>query len=190
MKYNEKVLKIVESQRSVIYFVVVVLLTHFLWKFLLHENEQATLITLLGWDISLPFNMVANHVAWVSHKVLNSIGFDTSLLSCNIVQHNTSQQSAQVVWGCTGIKQGYIFFCLIAFYRGSWRDKLWYIPAGLLVIYLFNLLRIALIVAILDKHPHQFELWHEYITKYLFYLLIFGMWVVWDERYVAIRKTK
>lgn len=182
MKDNGKIRKLIQSQRGIIYFSVIVVVAHFLWKFLFVEDEQATLITLLGWDVSLPFNLVANHIAMITHKFLNILGYETTLASCNIVQHTGySQQGVQVVWGCTGIKQGYIFTCIIAFYRGSYKDKLWYIPLGLLVIYLFNIFRIVLISAIIKHHPEQFDLWHEYIMKYLFYIIIFAMWVIWDR---------
>ncbi len=173
-----------EPIKGVLYFVVIVLLSHFFWKFFVLGDKTDTIITLFGWDISYPFNYASTHVAEITHKVLNKIGYNTTLNSSNVIRHIDTGHSAQVVWGCTGIKQAYIFFCIIAFYYGSWKHKLWYIPLGFLLIYLVNLLRITLLMAIIQKYPNSFDFWHEQVTKYLFYVFLFGLWVVWNENFV------
>ena len=55
---------------------------------------------------------------------------------------------------------------------------------GLIFVYLFNLFRIVFITAVIDKHPEQFDFWHEYVMKYAFYGMIFLLWVVWNELFV------
>jgi exosortase/archaeosortase family protein len=73
---------------------------------------------------------------------------------------------------------------LIAFYNGNLKKKFWYITGGLLVVYTVNILRISAITALVGAYPNQFELLHEYIFKYLFYIILFAMWVLWDEKIV------
>jgi exosortase/archaeosortase family protein len=99
----------------------------------------------------------------------------------NIIRH-ANGNSVQIIWACTGIKQAYIFFCIIAFYRGPWLKKLWYIPLGLFVVYVFNIFRISFIVGVVGKHPDWFHFLHIYAFKYAFYLIIFLMWVLWEEK--------
>jgi exosortase/archaeosortase family protein len=64
---------------------------------------------------------------------------------------------------------------------------LWYIPLGLVLVYLFNIFRISSIAAVIEQHPDWFKFTHEYFFKYLFYGLIFGMWVLWEEK-ISLRK--
>lgn len=172
-----------ESALGVLYFLIILLASHFFWKFFVLGDESGVQVTFFGLDISQPFIFMSQHIAEVSNKILNFIGYETSLFPNNIVRHNESQHAVCIIWGCTGIKQAYIFFCIIAFYKGPWKHKLWYIPMGLICVYLFNIFRIVFITAVIDKHPEQFELWHEHILKYAFYMMIFVLWVIWEEKF-------
>lgn len=167
---------------GVIYFVIILLVSHFFWKYTVLGDEEGYLVSFFGLDITRPFDFMARHTARVSHWLLQGLGFSTSLTDNNVIRHTVSLNAVHIVWSCTGIKQAYILFCILAFSRGPWQHKLWYIPLGLLCVYLFNILRITFITAIIDGHPEQFELWHEHITKYAFYIMIFGLWVVWEEK--------
>ena len=66
--------------------------------------------------------------------------------------------------------------------RGPWLRKLWFIPLGWLMVYLFNIMRIAIIALLIHHHPSWFDFLHTYLFKYLFYGMIFALWVVWTER--------
>lgn len=169
---------------DILYFVVILLISHFFWKYFVQGDEDGDLVTFFGLNISQPFIYLSEHIAVLTHKILNFLGFETSLQPNNIIRHNISKNAVCVIWGCTGIKQAYIFFCIIAFYKGPWKHKLWYIPVGFVFVYLFNLFRIVFITGIIDKHPNQFDLWHEHILKYLFYVMIFFLWVFWNEKFV------
>ena len=167
---------------------IILVVSHFFWKFFVIGDESNDQVTFFGLDISLPFTYLASHIAEGTYSILQRIGYDVTLTTDNVIRHSISKNAVWIVWGCTGIKQAYIFFCIIAFYKGPWQHKLWYIPLGLLCVYLFNFLRIILITIIMDKYPHQFELWHEHIFKYAFYFMIFMLWVVWNEKF-ATKKT-
>ncbi len=170
--------------QGIIYFMVILLVAHFFWKYSFTTNADETVITFYGFDFSAFFNLASSNVAKIVHLILNGIGYDTALLPNNVVMHQESQNYAQIVWGCTSIKQIYIFVCIILFYKGSWKHKLWYIPLGILLVYTFNIFRISYIIGVIDQYPEQFAFWHEGVMKYLFYLFIFGLWVVWNEKFV------
>ncbi len=175
------ILNQLQPYQDIIYFIVVLLVAHFFWKISFISNEKETVITFYGLDFSSFFNYTSSNVAKVVHFILNSLGYNTLLFSNNVIMHQESQHYAHVVWGCTSIKQTYIFICLIAFYRGNWKNKLWYIPLGILLIYFFNIFRIAFIIGVIDERPELFAFLHEHIMKYLFYLFIFGLWAFWNE---------
>ena len=62
-----------------------------------------------------------------------------------------------------------------------WLHKLWFIPFGWLCCYLFNILRIFIIALFIEHHPEWFHVLHDYIFKYLFYGMLFGLWVWFVE---------
>ncbi len=180
IKFPEKL----EPFKGVILFAVILMGSNFFWKYNIKGDEAFSLdsiVSLWGLDISAPFNWMAKHVAHLSVFVLNLLSSEVILKPGNIFQHSNGY-SVQIVWACTGLKQMYIFFCIIAFYRGPWSKKLWFIPLGLLVIYLFNVFRIVFIIGAVEQHPNWFNFLHLYAFKYAFYLLIFLMWVLWEEK--------
>lgn len=167
---------------GLIYFVVILLLAHFVWKFSVIGDDTNTLVTLFGNDISAPFNFMAAHVAQATTATLQFFGIDVQLQADNVIRH-LNRHAVRIVWSCTGIKQAYIFVCILLFYKGPFRHKLWYIPLGLISVYLFNIFRISMITAIVGVQPNWFDFMHEHLFKYMFYALIFGMWVVWEEKF-------
>ena len=179
--FAEKLPVSLRKYSSTIYFLVVLVLAHFFWKIFVKGDDSDTVVTFLSFNISVPFNIAATNVANAVHWLLQFIGFDIQLFDNNVLRHN-NLVGARIVWSCTGIKQAFIFCCIIVFYEGNTKRKLWFLPLSLLLIYLFNILRIAAIIALIKYYPNQFDLFHEYIFKYLFYILLFGMLVFWDER--------
>ena len=170
-----------EPLTAVLVFVFILLSAHFFWKFTVLGDESDLQVTFFGWDISVPFNLMADHVAQMVSRIMHLIGFTHQLEPYNIIRHDNGA-AIRVVWACTGFKQSYIFITLILFFKGPWQKKLWFIPLGLIVIYLFNIFRISFLAGMVRFHPEWFDLVHEEIFKYLFYGLIFGLWVIWEEK--------
>ena len=174
-----------EPFRGVIIFAVVLLLSNFFWKYNVLGDEDTTgdnTVTFWGSDISAPFNWMAHHVAGVCYSILHSLDSAVGLDRVRNVFHYSNGNRVQIVWACTGMKQAYICFCIMAFSRGPWKKKLWFVPITLLAVYLVNIFRISFIVATIENHPGWFELLHLYIFKYAFYGIIFLMWVFWEEK--------
>lgn len=163
-------------------FVIALLGSNALWKVCIHGDEEGQGdVTCCGQIVTPVFDAVAEHTT------------DAVFAFCNHVQDGLSRRGTtlswdtgnrtRIVWSCTPIKQMFIWFFLIAGCLPllSWH-KLWYIPAGWLAIYGINILRIAAITLIIRLHPEQFELWHTYIFKYLFYGLMFAGWAIYNEK--------
>jgi Transmembrane exosortase (Exosortase_EpsH). len=170
--------------KGVLLFAVILLISNFFWKYNVLGDEVNGLdtdVTFWGFNITPPFVWMAKHVAHVTQAILQTLNFKLTLDPDNILRHPNGN-AVQVIWACTGLKQAYIFTCIIAFNRGAFKKKLWFIPLGLVVIYAFNIFRIAFIAACIQNHPNWFEFLHLYLFKYLFYLVIFFMWVLWEEK--------
>ncbi len=173
---------------GIIYFVVILLLSHFFWKIFVQGDESDSLVLFFGLDISAPFVWMSKHIASLTASILNFFGQQVTLEPGNIIRHEEGS-GVRIVWACTGLKQAYIFFCIIAFYRGPWQKKLWYIPLGLVVVYLFNLFRIVFITGYIKNNPEAFDFLHEHLFKYIFYAVIFLMWVIWEEK-IILKKSR
>ena len=179
-----------EPYTDVIIFMVTLLAANYFWKFTVSGDENGDLVTWFGLDITAPFEFMACHIASVVYWLV-SLFRDTAFMTDPHTIHFTSGSGTTIIWGCTALKQSFIWFWLIATVR-PWNfqlstinyqlSKLWYIPLGWLCCYLFNILRIFLIALFIEHHPEWFHLLHDYIFKYLFYAMLFGLWVIFVEK--------
>lgn len=84
-----------------------------------------------------------------------------------------------LVDGCNGIAAIGLFIGFVLAYPGEWIPRVSFIVIGIGVIYLVNIVRIAVLVVTQVRWPAFFSFTHDYSTTAIFYLVIFGLWVVW-----------
>jgi exosortase family protein XrtF len=106
-----------------------------------------------------------------------------------IFQFDTGE-NIRIVWGCSGIKQMFIFAVIMLSSYGSWKHKAWFIPAGLFACLAINIVRIAVLSLISYAYPNQLDLFHSYIFKYAYYGVIFLIWLVWNEKFGYEKRNK
>lgn len=85
----------------------------------------------------------------------------------------------QVGAPCDGVVLFALFICFIAAFPGPWKMRLWYIPLGLALIHLSNLIRIASLVLILFYSPESLAFNHDYTFTIFVYAVIFALWYSW-----------
>ena len=84
---------------------------------------------------------------------------------------------------CNGLDLIALFAGFIIIFKGSWKNKLWYIPLGILIIHLLNVLRVFALILIENYNPELLEFNHKYTFTILLYVLVFFGWVVWVKKY-------
>lgn len=195
---NDKIVNMKAALRpyaDVIIFMITLFAANYFWKWTVSGDENGDLVTWLGWDVTAPFEFMACHIARVVYWLV-SLFRDTAFMADEHTIRFVGGTGTSIIWGCTAIKQSFIWFWLIATVR-PWivrfspftfhfspftLAKLWYIPLGWLCCYAFNILRIFLITLLIEHHPEWFHMLHDYIFKYLFYGMLFGLWVIFVEK--------
>ena len=185
METIKNIIKKYSYLKGVIYFVFILLVAHFFWKFSLLEGKDLRgLPQIFLWrnfDLSFLFNnavdALASQVYYIVHDVFN---MDVVVLKNSIYLKEISSL-VKIVWSCSGLKQIFVFFCIIAFYPGGGKQKLWFIPLGILLVWIVNVIRISSIIGLFEMYPAQFDFFHE-MSKYVFYFIIFMFWVLWEEK--------
>jgi len=171
-----------KTLRGIGFFVLLLLGIHFFWKFTVKGDDADVRVTWLGMDISQPFIASADQLTKNVIAVLGIVDTAPERLPENVLLFENGHR-LRIVWSCTAIKQGVIFMLILLIYPGPWKHKLWYIPSGLELVWLFNIFRISSIAAAYSRDPGTFEFLHEHLFKYLFYGMIFLIWVVWEEQF-------
>jgi len=189
-KYIDKIKTFIKQYKGILLFFVAMFAANIFWKLCVHGDENSDYVLIFNKiDVSVIYNFASRHVAKMTYLCIHL--FDKSLLLINDIRLTyPNGHSIFIIWGCTGIKQMFIFLCIMLCASGSWKNKLWFIPLGLVLCYLINIGRISAITMIIKHHPELFKLMHLYIFKYLYYFLIFLIWVAWEEKFKNLKIFK
>lgn len=91
---------------------------------------------------------------------------------------------------CNAIALFALFSGFIISFPGQLKSKLWFIPVGVLLIFLLNCIRMV-VLAILDVYSRKWtEFNHTYTFTILMYAFIFLMWMFWVNRYSFLKIPK
>ena len=182
-------------------FILLIISFHFLylgWQALGYWPVGRLVYSLMVWSV----DMVYSQSCWVLDRIFH---VDITTLSGHrlIAAMNKDGGWARVIIApeCASLKQWMHWIFLMVLFPGPWKHKLWYIPAGLVVIEWTNVVRICGILLMQMQWPNihirlmgsdinTFHLAHDYIFKFFFYLVIFLMWVLWVEKFHDKKTTK
>lgn len=90
--------------------------------------------------------------------------------------------------GCNGVNVMIVFIAFLFAFGGPVRLLSFFVPAGLLIIHLFNLLRIGLLFFLALNDSRQFYYYHKYFFTATLYLVVFLLWALWVIRFNEKRK--
>lgn len=185
-----RIKELLSPYKDVIIFMITLFVANYFWKFTMVGDEDGELVTWLGLNVTAPFDIMSRHIAAVVYWLVGLFR-DTASMPDVYTIHFESGSGTRIVWGCSGLKQSFIWMMLILTVmkakksdssKALWIKKLWYIPLGWVCCYAFNILRIFLISLFIEHHPEWFDILHTYIFKYLFYGMLFGLWVIFVEK--------
>jgi len=149
-------------------------------------------IMLLGWNWLYEFYLKQNTPIdrWavdslidISSVILKAMGYDLMPSPPAAQQIRTiGIDGSSGVWigdPCNGIILFALFLIFMIAYPGPIRKKLWYIPMGLIIIHLVNVIRVVALTIIVAVDYR----WLEFNHNYTFYLFVYGavflLWYLW-----------
>ncbi len=146
----------------------------FIYDLLIHPDQRLDL-------------MVIDLTIFLSKNILELLGYVVIVGGRDMKIEGTGG-----LWigdSCNGITLFALFAIFIIAYPGNLKKKLFYVPAGIVVIELLNVLRIVLL-AILDTYSRA---WTEFNHTYTFTIIIYGciflMWMFWVEKISDVSLT-
>lgn len=123
----------------------------------------------------------------VSQKTLTVLGH-TSFVEGRIIRI-AGTSGLWVGDNCNAIALFALFSGFIICFPGQLKSKLWFIPTGILLIFLLNCIRMV-VLAIVDVYSRKWtEFNHTYTFTIVIYLFIFLLWRYWVNRYSFAKKT-
>lgn len=119
----------------------------------------------------------------VSAALLQVFGFAASLDAVHPSVLLMNGAPAVVVGPpCNGLVLYALFSGFVLAFPGPWRRRLWFIPMGMALIWVLNVLRVGAL-ALNQHYAHQtVDFNHHYTFTFIVYGCIFGLWMLWARR--------
>jgi exosortase family protein XrtF len=140
-----------------------------------------------GFYISMNSNLadgitktVANQSAWLLSNILDYDVVATPSLKGPTVYLKTGEYNVLNVFeGCNGINVFIVFVAFVVAFNGSPRRQLWFVPLGILILYVCNLMRIVFLYWTAIHFHRYFYYVHKYIFTGFIYVVVFLLWIAW-----------
>ncbi len=118
----------------------------------------------------------------ISQSTSSLFGYYSHVTGRSIYGYGTAVYMADA---CLGIDLMLLFAAFVFVLSGNWFHKLWFILSGILIIYLVNSIRVALVYIHLVNHGGYYQLPIEIhnLFTYPVYILTFILWVVWINKF-------
>lgn len=92
--------------------------------------------------------------------------------------------------GCNGVNVIILFISFIVAFSGPLKDSIIYIIGGILVIHVFNVLRISLLFVVAEKYYSYLYFTHKYLFTGFIYAVVFALWFLWVRRVNGLKKSQ
>lgn len=140
------------------------------------------------WDYYLDYSIV-----FTAQQIFDLFGIVTliDIESDHVVLLMSEAQQVGVWVGdeCNGFKLFSIFAIFVMAFPGPWKTKLWFIPMGLVLIQLANIIRVVALLWIYYKSPAWLDFNHKYTFTVFVYSIIFLLWLWWAKKYGRVKKN-
>lgn len=90
--------------------------------------------------------------------------------------------------GCMGRNVLLAYSGLILATPGNLKNKLWYIPLGMAIITLVNIIRISGLAIISYCCEEYVDINHHFVFKIAAWIVIFILWVIWFNKFLFSKK--
>jgi len=130
--------------------------------------------------------VLCTQIAAASVWVLRMIGFSANVdysLPKHILNLVVLNGSPAVVVGppCNGLVLYALFAGFVVAFPGPFWRKAWYIPAGIVIIWVLNVLRVMALALNHEYARESMDFNHHYTFTFVVYGFIFGLWMLWAK---------
>jgi exosortase/archaeosortase family protein len=170
--------------RGIFWFCIITTIIHIVWRLWATTLNFYPVPGLINSTQRFLVYHLFNESAFIISHILK---LKISAIGNSIIMENNVGLIFSI--SASGLKQMIQFVLLILIFRGPWKQKAWFIPAGIIIVHLTNVFRILCLAIIALHWPEQFHYAHDNWMRILFYVVIFGLWLIWVEK-ISIIKAK
>ncbi len=128
-------------------------------------------------------DFITNLVAKQSASLLESFGVKTFLapdtLGQGMLLTIENKYSVSIVEGCNAVSVIILFVSFIIAFAENFKKTFLFLFAGAVLIYIVNILRIAILTVAFYKYPNYENMLHGVVFPGIIYTMVFVLWMVW-----------
>ena len=147
------------------------------YQFYLNQND-ANLKTADNFTI-----LVAKQAAFVLQCFDKNSYAEANNTNSSIKLFYKSKSVSRVIEGCNALSLMILFISFVVAFPGKLKQTMVYIFFGILIIHVFNVLRIALLSVLFYEIPKYKNILHNVFFPFIIYSIVFVLWVVWVTKF-------
>lgn len=174
-------MSVYEKNKDIIWFLAklsVLCGFYFLW-FKPNVWTLPVISTLYGYFIHYLLVFLIEPSVWV----LNMLGFEAVVAQTRQIDMFDLEFNIFVRNYCLGVDMIYCFTALILSFPGKWKERLWFIPLGIIGIHVINIIRVVALCFSWLKWGTDGPIDHHDVYNVVAVSFIFLMFVQWVNRY-------
>jgi exosortase family protein XrtF len=99
-----------------------------------------------------------------------------------------NKYTLRIIEGCNAVSIIILFISFITAFSGKLKTTIYFILFGVFLIYILNVIRIALLAILLFRFPDQEHILHGVFFPLIIYGLVFILWVFWVNKFSKYAK--
>jgi exosortase/archaeosortase family protein len=122
-----------------------------------------------------PVRRATAYLAWWA---ADAAGLESTLVGARIY---TSNRILDVAVTCIPLNALAVMAALVLATETSVRNRLWGLLAGVIALFLTNVIRVALVILTAEKAPAAFDFVHESVLTFVPLVVAFSVWLLWTR---------
>jgi exosortase family protein XrtF len=128
-------------------------------------------------------DFITNLVAKQSSSLISSFGFNAEVMphptEISMKLFIDKQFLGRIVEGCNAVSIIILFIAFIIPFTQKFKKTLLFILVGSVLIYVVNIIRIAILAIALYKYPEHQDMLHQIVFPAIIYGMVFLLWMLW-----------
>ena len=161
-------------------FIIIYLVLLFAYQFYLNQGKDAGLDSFS--------RLIAQQVCSVQSGLSYPTELYDDVANEQVWFYVNEQYTTRMVEGCNAISVAILFVSFVfAFYKGA--KTFIFVGAGLVLLYIMNLLRIVGLNLVMANHKGYGKMFHDFIFPAVIYGSVVLLWLIWIK-YFALKNEK
>jgi len=99
-----------------------------------------------------------------------------------------NKYTLRIIEGCNAVSVIILFISFVTAFSGKLKTTIYFILFGVFLLYILNVLRIALLAVLLFHFPEKEHILHGVLFPLIIYGLVFILWVFWVNKFSKYAK--